>query len=183
MNTTAIPKTSDADVAVIGAGPAGFAAATAAAERGLRTVVIEHAKTPLRKLLISGKGRCNVTNDCGRDDYLSHVIRGSRFLYSSSSAWSPRDIMEHFEERSRDWDRMFDQIVDKELSQYKICEACGQAVPSDLDICPNCKAKLPDHTVAVWICRHCGAKNRTLDMYCVNCGKKFELVPEENKEK
>ena len=93
------------------------------------------------------------------------------------------DIMEHFEERSRDWDKMFDQIVDKELGQYKICEACGQAVPSDLDICPNCKAKLSDHTVAVWICRHCGAKNRTLDMYCKNCGKKFELVPEENKEK
>ena len=84
-------------------------------------------------------------------------------------------VMEHFEERSREWDAMFDQIVDKDLGMYKICPECGEAAPSDLEECPNCGARLPEHTAAVKICPHCGAENKALDFYCTNCGKEFTL--------
>ena len=93
------------------------------------------------------------------------------------------DVIDNFEERRLEWDRMFDQIEEKELSQYKICEACGQMVPSDREICPYCDAKLPDHTAAVRICPHCGAKNRALNFYCTSCGKEMGPLVEEGEDK
>jgi len=84
------------DLIVVGAGPAGLTAALFAAKRGLKVTVLEHAKSPLRKLLISGKGRCNLTNDCSVEDYRANVVRGAKFLYSSAAAFGPADVMEMF---------------------------------------------------------------------------------------
>ena len=93
-------------------------------------------------------------------------------------------VMDHFEERSRTWDSLIDRIAEKELSQYKVCPECGEAVPADRVICPYCNTKLPEHTADVWICPDCGAKNRTLSFYCENCGKeRMEFDPESDGEK
>ena len=84
-------------VLVIGAGAAGMMAAITAAEQGAKVTVLERMSRPGRKLLITGKGRCNVTNDCPWRDALSSVPVGSRFLFSAMSRFTPADAMEFFE--------------------------------------------------------------------------------------
>lgn len=87
------------DVAVIGAGPAGLMAGFAAGSRGLRVAIIEKMNAPGRKLLITGKGRCNVTNDCDVREFISNIREGGRFMNSSLYAFDSRAVMSFFEER------------------------------------------------------------------------------------
>jgi len=86
------------DGIVIGGGPAGMFAAIVAAEQGNRVLLIEKNDRLGKKLLITGKGRCNVTNDCTGDEVLRNVPRNGRFLYSAMDAFPPCKIMEFFEE-------------------------------------------------------------------------------------
>ena len=71
------------DLAIIGGGAAGMAAAVFASENGVRTVVIEHNRQLGKKLAITGKGRCNVTNNSDNDNIMKNIPTGSRFLYSA----------------------------------------------------------------------------------------------------
>lgn len=73
-----------------------FCAAHAAAA-GLHTAVAEHGRSLGRKLGITGKGRCNLTNDCSADEVLKNIPRNPRFLYSALSKFAPADVMEYFE--------------------------------------------------------------------------------------
>lgn len=68
-----------------------------AAAAGLRTGVAEHGRSLGRKLGITGKGRCNLTNDCSADEVLKNIPRNPRFLYSALSKFAPADVMEYFE--------------------------------------------------------------------------------------
>lgn len=88
------------DTVIIGGGPAGLMCAVTAAERGLETAVIDknHPSLP-KKLLISGKGRCNVTNDCDDEYFFSHIASGERFLRSCYAAFGSGEIMSWFRER------------------------------------------------------------------------------------
>ena len=85
------------DCIVIGAGAAGMFAAITSASEGYRTAVIEPNEKVGRKLAITGKGRCNVTNNCDNDTVMKNVPRNPRFLYSALSMLSPADVMEFFE--------------------------------------------------------------------------------------
>ena len=84
-------------VAVIGGGAAGQMAAITAAQNGHRVTLLEKNEKLGKKLYITGKGRCNVTNDCGRDGFFSNVVRNPRFLYSAYAAFSERDMMAFLE--------------------------------------------------------------------------------------
>ena len=84
-------------VAVIGAGPAGLLAASFAAQRGKKVCLIEKNKIIAKKLLITGKGRCNVTNDCSTEEFLQNVPTNPRFLYSALSVLSTQDVKDFFE--------------------------------------------------------------------------------------
>ncbi len=86
-------------VAVIGGGAAGLMAAFAAAANGNEVTVFERNSRPARKVMITGKGRCNVTNNCDRDTFLDNVVRGKRFLYSAFNAFSAEDTIFFFEQR------------------------------------------------------------------------------------
>ncbi len=86
------------NVVVIGAGAAGLFAAGAAARAGCRVSVLEHMDAPGKKLLITGKGRCNLANNCTVDEFLKNVRRNPRFLYSALSACGPARVMEIFEQ-------------------------------------------------------------------------------------
>ena len=70
-------------IAVIGCGAAGMMAALSAAESGGSVTIFEKNEKPGKKIYITGKGRCNVTNACDVTEYFDHVIRNPRFLYSS----------------------------------------------------------------------------------------------------
>ena len=86
------------DIAVIGGGPAGLFAAITAAGRGKRVLVLEKNDRLGKKLLITGKGRCNVTNNCTGEEVLQNVPRNGRFLYSAMNAFPPERIKIFFEE-------------------------------------------------------------------------------------
>ena len=86
-------------VIVIGAGPAGMMAAGAAAENGADVILFEKNKTVGRKLAITGKGRCNITNFCDTNEFIAHVTANPRFMYSAINAFSCYDTVAFFEER------------------------------------------------------------------------------------
>lgn len=84
------------DGVIIGGGPAGMFAAITAARQGQKVLLLERNDRLGKKLLITGKGRCNVTNDCTVDEVLKNVPRNGRFLYSAMSAYPPEKVMEFF---------------------------------------------------------------------------------------
>ena len=86
-------------VIVIGAGPAGMMAAGAAAENGARVILFEKNQRVGRKLGITGKGRCNITNFCDTTEFISNVTANPRFMYSAINRFSCYDTVAFFEER------------------------------------------------------------------------------------
>ena len=87
------------DGIVIGGGPAGMFAAITAAKRGEKVLLLEKNDRLGKKLLITGKGRCNVTNHTNAQGVLENIPRNSRFLYSAMAAFPPEKIEAFFEEQ------------------------------------------------------------------------------------
>ena len=100
-------------IIIIGGGAAGLMAACVAAEQGSSVVLFEKNASQKqldsercfdnaylgKKLLITGKGRCNLTNDCTREDFMKNIPRNGKFLFAAFSAFPPQDVMEWFENR------------------------------------------------------------------------------------
>lgn len=84
-------------VGVIGAGPAGLMAAGRASELGSRVIIFEKNGRAARKLMITGKGRCNITNACPEDELLRNIPGNGKFLHSAFSRFSNHDIIQFFE--------------------------------------------------------------------------------------
>lgn len=82
-------------VAVVGAGASGLIASAAAARQGAEVTLFERNDRPGRKLRITGKGRCNLTNACTTAEFLEAVPRNARFLYAALSRFSPDDTQAH----------------------------------------------------------------------------------------
>ena len=86
-------------VIVVGAGAAGLMAAGTAAERGFDVLLIERNDKVARKVMITGKGRCNVTNNCNLiNDLIANVPTNGRFLYGAFSKFMPSDTIDFFED-------------------------------------------------------------------------------------
>ena len=86
-------------VVIIGGGAAGLMAAISAAnaDSSAKITVIERNSRPARKIMITGKGRCNVTNNCDIDTLISNVSHNGKFLYSAFNSLSAKDTYEMFE--------------------------------------------------------------------------------------
>ncbi len=85
------------DIAIVGGGAAGMMAAAIALAEGARVTVFEPNEKWGRKLAITGKGRCNLTNNCTVQEFLNNVVSNPRFLYSAVSRFSPADTIAYFE--------------------------------------------------------------------------------------
>lgn len=85
------------DGIVIGGGPAGMFAAITAAQNGSRVLLLEKNSRLGKKLLITGKGRCNVTNNCSAQEVLQNTPRNGRFLFSAMAAFPPEKTISFFE--------------------------------------------------------------------------------------
>lgn len=86
-------------IIIIGGGAAGLIASATAAKRGEDVTVIEKNSRPARKVMITGKGRCNVTNACfDLDDLINSVVTNKRFMYSAFSSFMPYDTIALIEE-------------------------------------------------------------------------------------
>ena len=81
-------------VIVIGGGPAGMMAAITAADQGHKVIIIEKNKEFGRKLLITGKGRCNITNSIDIDEFVKNIPGNGKFLYSAFSNFTNLDIID-----------------------------------------------------------------------------------------
>lgn len=85
------------ELAVIGGGAAGMMCAAAAAERGVRVTLFEPNRQLGRKVRITGKGRCNVTNNCEIKEFMANIPGDGRFLYSAINRFPPGETMRFFE--------------------------------------------------------------------------------------
>ena len=108
-------------VGIIGAGPAGMMAGIYAALNGASVTVFEKNDRVGKKLAITGKGRCNVTNDCDNQEFLKNVISNPKFLYASINSAS---ICGHF--GAQDGFLKFEEIEKKlkSASDYKVETLC-----------------------------------------------------------
>ena len=85
-------------VVVVGGGPAGMMAAITAAENGNKVILLEKMNSLGKKLLITGKGRCNITNNADMEDFFRNIPGNSKFLYSSFNSFNNTDIVNFIEE-------------------------------------------------------------------------------------
>lgn len=85
------------DIIVVGGGAAGMMAAIAAAGQGHRVHLLEANEKLGKKIYITGKGRCNVTNACEQEEFFSHIVSNEKFLYSSLYGFDNRVVMDFFE--------------------------------------------------------------------------------------
>lgn len=129
------------DGIVIGGGPAGMFAAITAAYGGQRVLLLERNDRLGKKLLITGKGRCNVTNNCTAQEVMQNIPRNPRFLYSALTAFPPERTMAWFESRGcalkvERGNRVFPvsdrsasvlEALQKELKQAKVDVAYARA--------------------------------------------------------
>ncbi len=126
-------------IAVIGGGAAGMTAAGKAAELGADVTLFERNTLLGKKLGITGKGRCNVTNDCTPDEFIKNVTANGKFLFSAINRFSPADTMAFFEglgvplktERGRRVYPASDNAVDVVLALKKYCLKNGVHIITD----------------------------------------------------
>ena len=85
-------------VVVVGGGPAGMTAAIAAAENGHDVLLLEQNEKLGKKLYITGKGRCNITNACDTEELFGNVTRNAKFLYSAFYTYDNSRVMQFFKE-------------------------------------------------------------------------------------
>ncbi len=120
-------------VAVIGGGAAGMMAAITAARSGADVTLYERNDRMGKKLRITGKGRCNVTNDCDLNEFLANVPTNPRFLYAALSGFSTADTVAFFEDagvplKTERGKRVFpvsDRAGDIVAALERQCKACG----------------------------------------------------------
>ena len=87
------------DVVVIGGGAAGLMAGITAARQGASVVVLERMKEPGKKMMITGKGRCNITNACPINDFIPNLPGNGKFLFSALQQFTNDDLLRFFQER------------------------------------------------------------------------------------
>lgn len=85
-------------IIIVGGGAAGMMAAIFAARQGTKVTIFEKNQKLGKKLAITGKGRCNITNNCDRETLISNVPQNPRFLYGAFSRFSPQDVIDFFED-------------------------------------------------------------------------------------
>lgn len=139
MYTTKISDKDLHDIIIIGGGPAGMLAAATAAKLGCDVVLIDKNKSLGRKLRITGKGRCNVTNNCSVADFINNIPVNPRFLWSALDRFSPSDTMSFFEElgvplKTERGQRVFpmsDRAGDIAGALVKLCNKLGVKIVWD----------------------------------------------------
>lgn len=123
-------------VCVIGGGAAGLMAAYAAAQNGNQVILFEKNEKLGKKIYITGKGRCNFTNDCSLDDFFTNIVNGEKFLKGALYAFSPQKTMEFFENygltiKTERGNRVFpasDHASDVTKTLEKACKSVGVSI-------------------------------------------------------
>ena len=159
-------------VIVIGAGAAGMLAAIAAAREGAAVELWEQNEKPGKKLFITGKGRCNVTNACDMEELLGSVVSNSKFLYSSFYGFTNKDMMDLLEQaglrlKVERGNRVFPQ---SDKSSDVISTLSGLLRQAGVKVCLNQKAD--GLAVEDGVCKgvRCGGRIQAADRVIVATG-------------
>ena len=133
----------DAEVIIIGGGAAGAMAGIHSGRLGNKTIILEPNGRIGKKLLITGKGRCNVTNNCSSEELIRNIPRNSRFLYSAFSQFSSEDVMNFFEWsgvplKTERGNRVF-PVSDKSSADVKIIPEKAEGLIIENGICRGVK--------------------------------------------
>lgn len=86
-------------IVIIGAGAAGLMAAITASKNNHEVILLDSNDKCGRKLYITGKGRCNVTNNCNVNDFIKNIVTNPKFMYSALNSFTPQDTIDFFESR------------------------------------------------------------------------------------
>ena len=86
-------------IIVIGAGPSGLMCSYKLKEKGFDVLLLEKNEKVAKKVYITGKGRCNITNNCTKEDFFNNVVNNPKFLFSAYNNFTSQDTMEFFESR------------------------------------------------------------------------------------
>ncbi len=147
------------DIIVIGAGPAGLIAAIESYEPSKKILILEKMPNPALKLKISGKGRCNITNDADLKEFISHFGKNGRFLKFAFAEFFNTDLLEYFEklgvqfklERGGRYFPQNDRAVD--IAKSLLNKAKSLDIPIAVNSEVIAITKLPDETLTVVINR------------------------------
>lgn len=160
-------------VVVVGAGAAGLMAASAAAIYGASVTLIEKNKRVGRKIMITGKGRCNVCNNCDVETFIRNVPTNGKFLYSAINKLTPEDTVAFFEGlglslKTERGNRVFpqsDKAVDVVDTLYNYVKNCGCKIVED-----TAEELLLENGEAVGV--KCKNKTYYADSVIICCGGK-----------
>ncbi len=127
------------DVIIIGGGAAGLMAAHTAALYGKKVLILERNSTPGKKILITGKGRCNITNNCDNNTFIQNVVSNPKFLFASINAFSTADTIDYFERsgvetKTERANRVFpvsDKSADVQRALIKNAKDCGAIINTE----------------------------------------------------
>lgn len=130
------------DVIIIGGGASGMMSSIFSARNGFKTLVLDHNEKLGKKLYITGKGKCNLTNNSSIENHLNHIVTNSKFMYSALNAFSPQDTIDFFTEhglklRTERGNRVFpcsDKSSDVIKTFEKAMHAYGVAVSLNNEI-------------------------------------------------
>ena len=131
-------------VVVIGGGPAGMMAAITAAEKGNKVILLEKMQNLGRKLLITGKGRCNITSSLSIDEFINNTPGNGMFLYSCYKNYTNKDIInflhnQGLEVKEERGNRIF-PVTDKSLDVLK----CFTSKLKELNVDINCNSRVEE---------------------------------------
>ncbi|MDE5549163.1 MAG: NAD(P)/FAD-dependent oxidoreductase [Clostridia bacterium] len=87
-------------VVIVGGGASGLMCASLLSQNGIEVTLVEKNEKLGKKLFITGKGRCNVTNDCDTQTFFSNIVNNSKFMYSAINGFTPQDTFKFFEDNS-----------------------------------------------------------------------------------
>ncbi len=128
-------------IVVIGGGAAGMMAAIHSSYEGAEVTLIEKNDRLGRKLRITGKGRCNVTNDCSVNEFLTNVPTNPRFLYTALNRFSPSDTMDFFEGCG------VELKVERGKRVFPVSDKAGDIVAALVQRCRDCEVKVVNDRV------------------------------------
>lgn len=134
----------DYDVIIIGGGASGMMASVFAARNGFKTLILDHNEKLGKKLYITGKGKCNLTNNSSVETHLNNIVTNSKFMYSALNSFTPQDVMQFFEDnglklRTERGNRVFPEsdkssdvikTLEKTMQQYGVVVSLNQEIVS-----------------------------------------------------
>lgn len=130
-------------IAIIGGGASGLMAGGFLADKGCEITIFDGNEKCGKKIYITGKGRCNVTNNCSPETYLSNVVNGSKFMFSAIRGFTCQDTMDFFEGKG------VRLKTERGNRVFPESDKASDIIKALLSHCKNCKINLNEKVVAI----------------------------------